>query len=632
MRQRLCAVSLLAVLLVLGKGIGASQKQPTKAKGHQSQTVDQQIATAEEKLAKIEDLLRVPGVKDDKVLGTVLVQQWTTLSCHAKRLQAGQLLGELATKDILDRVEKNCVLERQPEAEQHFLGVTIKRPLDKDLHIPEPFPTVKDEKPKQLPSTGAVKSSPGGLPDFTVLSSSSESKRAAAIRFPIKSDSIVLEERNDDKACKPKDKLCVTLDWQQKSPTTMPLRKSGDFTFHAINLNDILYQYTMTGEAPTPATDDLSLFADLIKKVQSNLLPAAGTAKAADTKLSEVIVTKCAVPELAINLADGKAQLGKLSQALSDLQPQAQDKKYPSISLGETNLHVKALVDSFNLLAGVVIKLQGNLNNPDIGGGCEDSVAAASDFITDQYPKIRGQVEKLRDRYNQSHTLDQLFHCEQTIGCSMSIQESYAGTLTAANPNPWKSTQQATLSQLTVSGGFLLTTLQARSYSSRTAPDPAAPTTKTVNVLGVDDGSGVRPALTALLNYHLPFSFTDWPKGGFALSAGPVIDVSNGKADTSRFGFFGGVSAHLWNRFWITPGVHVGEFADTPQGFKGAGDIIPPNIGTPTPVKRFTARFAVAITFQGGSPTALVGDKKPDTSKDATPAPGNGKSTTPGKN
>jgi hypothetical protein len=40
------------------------------------------------------------------------------------------------------------------------------------------------------------------------------------------------------------------------------------------------------------------------------------------------------------------------------------------------------------------------------------------------------------------------------------------------------------------------------------------------------------------------------------------------------------------------------EFADFPQGFTQAGQVIPPNTGTPTATKRYTARFAFAITFK----------------------------------
>jgi hypothetical protein len=58
---------------------------------------------------------------------------------------------------------------------------------------------------------------------------------------------------------------------------------------------------------------------------------------------------------------------------------------------------------------------------------------------------------------------------------------------------------------------------------------------------------------------------------------------------------------------FLTPGVHVGEFADFPPGFTHAGQPIPPNFGALNPVTRYTARFAFAITFRGSNPTSLLG-------------------------
>jgi hypothetical protein len=148
---------------------------------------------------------------------------------------------------------------------------------------------------------------------------------------------------------------------------------------------------------------------------------------------------------------------------------------------------------------------------------------------------------------------------------------------------------------LSSSAGFLLTTLPARSYSSATAPNPSDPT-ETQNVLKVDYGSGIRPALAVLLTGNLPQ--VNKRNYGLGVSAGPVFDIANGKADTSRFGFFGGISLRLTPWIFLTPGVHVGEFADFPPGFTHAGQVIPPNTGTPTGTKRYTARFAFALTFK----------------------------------
>jgi hypothetical protein len=133
----------------------------------------------------------------------------------------------------------------------------------------------------------------------------------------------------------------------------------------------------------------------------------------------------------------------------------------------------------------------------------------------------------------------------------------------------------------------------------------------------------MRAALVVLFNYHDPFA---WPLNrrnfGLTLSAGPVYDISQGKADTSRLGVFTGLSVHLWNRLFVTPGVHFGEFADFPQGFHAAGEPVPANFGTPTPVTRWTGHFAIAITFKGKDLSGLVQTQQ----SSAQPSPSQGKS------
>jgi hypothetical protein len=150
---------------------------------------------------------------------------------------------------------------------------------------------------------------------------------------------------------------------------------------------------------------------------------------------------------------------------------------------------------------------------------------------------------------------------------------------------------------LTASAGVLVTQLPAPSYTSKTVPSAMSGST-TQNVLGIDYGHGPRPALVALLNFHPPVYWLDRKQIGVGLSAGPVFDVSNGKADTSHFGFFAGPSIRLGEYVYLTPGIHVGEFADLPQGYIAAGQVIPPNTGTPVGTKRYTARFAFGITIK----------------------------------
>lgn len=75
----------------------------------------------------------------------------------------------------------------------------------------------------------------------------------------------------------------------------------------------------------------------------------------------------------------------------------------------------------------------------------------------------------------------------------------------------------------------------------------------------------------------------------------------------------------------MTVGTHVGEFADFPQGFTHAGQVIPSGTGTPTPTKRYTARLAFGITYTLKD-LSTSGDNAQKTTKAAEPS-GSGSST-----
>ena len=181
---------------------------------------------------------------------------------------------------------------------------------------------------------------------------------------------------------------------------------------------------------------------------------------------------------------------------------------------------------------------------------------------------------------------------DSTRGYDVVVQEFYNGRRTEADAKTYHVT--AGYSIISSSAGFMLTQVPARSYSSVTAPNPADPT-MVQNVLGVDFAGGRRLVLTALLHYNFPVF---WRRQiGFGLAAGPVFDITGGKADTSRFGFFAGPSVRLSEWVYLTPGFHIGEFADFPVGYVPR-QVIPTGQGTPVPVKRYTTRFAFGITFK----------------------------------
>lgn len=160
---------------------------------------------------------------------------------------------------------------------------------------------------------------------------------------------------------------------------------------------------------------------------------------------------------------------------------------------------------------------------------------------------------------------------------------------------------------LSASGGYLLSELQSRSYDRVNVPG------STDAVLGVGGTGRVSSVLAALVNVRIPCF---WGSGtgryippcsphedewGWALSAGPVLQLG-GSGETTRAGLFAGISLHLWKYVYLTPGVHIGEFADFPAGFTRSGQDIPSSFTSPlTPRTRTSARFGFAITFKGFS-------------------------------
>jgi hypothetical protein len=148
---------------------------------------------------------------------------------------------------------------------------------------------------------------------------------------------------------------------------------------------------------------------------------------------------------------------------------------------------------------------------------------------------------------------------------------------------------------ISASIGPLVTTLPARSYNSQSAPLPAGSST-TQNILSVGNNSNINVLAAGLVNVHLP-TIQSMPWAGLAFSAGPVYQLGNNSPSVSSLGVFFGLSAHLFRAVYLTPGVHIGQFADFPAGFY-PGAVIPSGFGTLTPVKRDTAHFAIGITFR----------------------------------
>jgi hypothetical protein len=237
-----------------------------------------------------------------------------------------------------------------------------------------------------------------------------------------------------------------------------------------------------------------------------------------------------------------------------------------------------------------------------------------SDILEAAYIKI----------FQGPHTAQVTFQAKSCKTEIITVSEKYNGTPTGQSVVV---RLDADCDEVTASGGIVLTEIQNRTYTSAPLPN------QTGQFLAVGDTGKFRPAFLALTNFNLPVEPLGHKlsaKAGdirLGLSIGPVIQ--NTKSDVSSFGWFFGGTISFLHRLYVTPGVHVGEFADFPLGFT-ANQQIPANFGTLTPVKRWTSRFAVALTIKGWDISKAIkgGTDTPTTTPTPEPTP---KSTKPTK-
>jgi len=409
----------------------------------------------------------------------------------------------------------------------------------------------------------------------------------------------------------------ITLIWP--NVVTQELMHSGNYTVTVAGINDILYDYNLTVNL------NAAVSLPPLVGLQNGAQQAETAAGSAASKLAARTLANDPCQQVANDLESLRKQSAALRDAippaLKQLQQPSKDSsgKFSSIPLGDTlrALSSMPLAAELSKYDDGWTKLHRHIDLLAKGTDCgqEDAIGPLD--------KLETQVTKLSNPDPLAHKISVGAYLDRTRGGTISVYEKYNGSDTVQSPQ--KYTLEAAFSAITASGGFLLTELPARSYSSVNQPMTMGTTTTTQTVLGVSGSSHIRPGLAALFNFHDPF---DWllnqPNYGFAISAGPVFDVSNGMADTSKLGFFGGVSVHLWKYFYVTPGVHVGQFADFPQGFTHAGQVIPTNFGTLSPVQRYSARFGLTVTFKGFDFTKLLGSGSKNGGTNPTPTTASG--------
>lgn len=194
-----------------------------------------------------------------------------------------------------------------------------------------------------------------------------------------------------------------------------------------------------------------------------------------------------------------------------------------------------------------------------------------------------------------SHSYDFTVVLEPDTNYEFTLTEKWKGVETQGGTKRWDCGERDLFS---LSVGPIVSTLPMRTYNHQKALVPPGSST-TADILVVENTRNISVLGAALLNYHFPH-INGLPRTmGFALSAGPVYTLG-GTPEVSPLGLFVGPSFHLNRSLFITPGVHIGQFADFPAGF-APGTVIPDQFGELNPVKRMTAHFAFGITYRTNS-------------------------------
>src|SRR5579862_8024485 len=409
--------------------------------------------------------------------------------------------------------------------------------------------------PSTPPSPGTTPTPPSGAGNIPPVSTPDANIRLAQARSAqVGPGGWMLPAKVSPNTCSPAStKHQIDVSYQSGSSSASRFSRGGLYCFR-VNDANALYDWAISLNVTEPTGNPFDILSQAIQALSKF---GAGSAASASSTKPPTPSPSC------IDLSDVTKNSQDLSSALTSMNPKDNSGKLIYVTPRETRAQLNQVVAAFNVYEQSVVAVQAALQNA--GTNCDpDNLKQAEDLILSDYPKAKSAYQSLATRLSQSDVIVYERKIDPTWTEDLVITPSFGGTALPAKTIHF----DAGFGILSASAGFVLTELQARAYSSATAPNSANPTT-TQNVLKIDDGSGIRPALVALLTANVP----QWNRHNFGIgvSAGPLFDISGGKADTSKFGFFGGPSLRLTPWIFLTPGVHVGEFADFPIGFTSAG-------------------------------------------------------------
>ena len=362
----------------------------------------------------------------------------------------------------------------------------------------------------------------------------------------------------------------IVIDWSTRTLVASPpeIGRTASAIVTIRNVNDVLYDYTVDISEVRRPIDDFAALAALRTTV---------------TATPPGIEDPCRTMEARAHLA-GATKAIAASPELTPV-PNAEG-KYQSVAVGTTvATWQRAVAPEVKMVRTLETEIRQKL------GSCLNR-DAANDFLTNEFPAFNAAITALERRIASPHVIQVPITLRPDTDYTLVVTERIGGATTIDGGKSFTFSPASAV--LTLSAGFGVTWLEGRAYSARTVPgvNPGDPV-KTVLAV---DGIGQRPVMVALLNYQFPFSRSD--DYGLSVSSGPVIAFNTGTSNSSSLGFFAGISGHLFRRFYVTPGLHIGEFADTPLGFSGPGAPIPEKFGALAPQKRWTTKFAIMMTYR----------------------------------
>jgi hypothetical protein len=356
----------------------------------------------------------------------------------------------------------------------------------------------------------------------------------------------------------------IVVNWPAKKLTSQPVsvEQAHSANIRVDDVNDLMFTYSISYQLKPLAVSDF----DTIAKAFS-IAGAAAAGERAGCDISKVLAAIKALVDAEVEFLNQPAT----NAGCSESKP--------------CDITLQQALDSWQqTIQPKIAEAQSVLS--DFAKACSSdtykpAVQSASDTIADVLAVVNrphsieksGALELAPDHIT-SLEIDQIWKGVPTVNGSYSVD---------IQPSNYR---------LTLSAGVLFSEVQNRGYSLSVVPSPTG--SGTASALSVDGISRFNPTAIALLNYEIPY--VDSERIGLALSTGPVFRLGS-KSDATSFGYFVGIGVHLYHRFYLTPGYHLGQFADFPTGLY-PGEIVPPGLGTPNAVKRWTWRFGIAISYK----------------------------------